>query len=446
MAKKRLAFVTQSGHFSDVARHITNREGIETGVFIKEKFWQQRLDGVVNKFKSIEEIEKFRPDAILIEYTGMDSEYNRLSKQFPVFNGLPAVTKLEEDRKYGLSVMKQYGIEIPRTIAFNNIPDAMTFLKENKKTRFVFKQDQSDVSALTMVEKVEGTLIKDLERIIEMKQLKASTPCLLQEVAEGVEFDVEVWVQNGRIILPGNCTVEEKKPFAGDLGASCGAAAAFVFADSKDGPSEVAKRGILKLAPWLEKTGYTGQLSMNSIVTKDNRVLGLEWTTRVGINASYLLLPLLSRGWGDTLITAAKGELKEMPILADRVCAGLIFTVYPFPIDLKEEVMQKKVMEETCTNEFIGEADGEIFNNESIFLGDVWRHKNELLCAGTDGLLAFNARSARSVGGAIDDALGDSKFFRDIPNIQWKTSGVERAFATIRKMANQGMLDDPPDC
>lgn len=447
MAKKRLAMVGVASHFGDVLRHISQREDIDVLLYTKDPFWRKdRLEGIVPKAKSIDEIEQWKPDAVIMEYTGLESAYNRLSAKFPVFNGSPAITKLETDRVHGLTTMKQNGIEIPRTVAFKSIPEAIEFLKDkdNKKERWYFKQDAVDVSGLTMGEKEPGLLLKDLDRVLEMKELPKGTPCILQQFIDGEEIDFEIWCVNGEIIMPANITIECKKAFAGDLGGTTGASAAVVWADDARDPSPIASLGILKLREWLRAVKYTGELSLNSIVS-NGHVYGLEFTCRPGINASFLLLPLFYKPWGEVFIRAAQGELKELPMLQGKVSYGVTFSVYPYPLDLHDTELQAKCMKELCKTTWIGDVDGDIYNSPDIFLGDVYRRgTDELLCAGTDGLLAFNAHVAKTVGGACGDALSDFKLFRNIPNIQTKTDGVPRVYKAIQVLSGWNMLSTVP--
>lgn len=452
MPKSKIVFVSKYGSFLDVARHIQREEGIETAGYITNKWWKHSLDGLVPKLNSIQEVIDFKPDAVLYDYVNMPDEWKALSTLFHTFYGNPEVTLLEEDRKYGLKVMQESGIAIPRTIIFKSMKEAIEFLgdKENKKERWVFKTDAVDLSNLTIVEDEPGTLSTSLERVIKNKQLPASSPCILQQFVEGVEIDVAAYVMKGKILKPLIFTIEHKKAFVDEMGAATGASSALCWADDKYHASRLCIEGILKLEAWLSKSNYTGGLALNSIVTtdrgwKDEKVYGIEWTVRPGINSDFLFHRLFSQGFGEFVINACKGQATEVPIRGSKVAMGLAFSMNPFPLELKDSELQMKVMEQTCKGTYLCDLNNkDIMENHHIFWGDAVAKDGEVLVGGTDGLFVYNAHRGDTIIECHQKAIKVADYFKHIPSLAYRKDGVPRAKKTIGALKNSKMLETVP--
>lgn len=449
----KIAFLSDYGSFSGIIPRLLE-EGTDVKLFIKERHEKHLMEGLAPKFSNMQEIEDWKPDIAIFDGVRLGSMYDRF-KHLPHLNGMPDITKLETERKYGLQVMVDNGIQIPYTEAFKNIMDAIEFLKADsietkegrvlhpKKMRWVFKQDAINVSSFTIVEKEPEMILEELQRHVESKQLLKSTPCILQEFIDGVEVDIEAFVQNGRILYPLDVTLEVKKMFASDVGASSGGAAACVWADSEEGCSKTAQLGIAKLTDWLLKTNYNGQIALNSIV-RDGHVYGIEFTCRFGINASYLLLPLLKGSITDFLTKAAQGELNELPIKHREICAGIVFSLPPYPMDLKDRDAMETAMQETCWRTFICEPTDEIMKDPGLFFHDVFVEDDGVLCAGTSGLIAFNARTSTNLEEAMRKAVKDKECFEHLSGIQYRGDCVTNARERMGRLVAEGMLNPVP--
>src|SRR5207245_8944189 len=182
------------------------------------------------------------------------------------------------------------------------------------------------------------------------------------------EISVEGWCDRQRLIFPFNATIEEKKFMAGDVGPRTGCESCVVFA--YDGP---LVEELLKMEDTLREEGYIGSLDLNMIVTEKGP-LGLEWTARLGFDASNGLFHLMGPTLPEQLEAFAYGALPAWEI-SPELALTLRFSIPPYPNDNKREAgklyglpLDKKVLDLDYTDVALG--------------------SDAPICAGRDGLLA----------------------------------------------------------
>jgi phosphoribosylamine-glycine ligase len=438
----RLLFVSKNGDFGGILARF-KEQGATCAMYIKTPACKELFDGIYDKVEYIKDLVAWKPDVVLFDGTELSSEAEAL-KGIPCINGNKEINLLEENRKFGFQEMLNHDILLPDTFSMPSITEAIKFLgeSENKKERWVFKEDDIGLPALTIVEKEKGQLVRDLERNIRRGLLPRSIPCILQKFVEGIEIDFEAWCVDGKIIYPLHVTVEEKKLIAGDLGPSTGCASSVSWEDDPENPSKIAKQGILKMAPCIAKHRYNGQIAFNQIVAED-KVYGLEFSTRPGFVGTYLTWSLMKGSWIDTLEKWCRKELEEIQMQLDKVAGGITFGIYPYPLKVKETELGQKVFAELCKGAYITDIDSDLYKNPDFFWVDVKREEHELVCAGSDGLFAYNGIVGRKIKQVMDDVVEDGKLFHHINELIFKTDGVSR-IEKVRELVRNGMLSWMP--
>lgn len=204
---------------------------------------------------------------------------------FRVIGGSELTDRIENDRQFGTDLMNRI-MDVPKSTPFTSFEQGMSWLKgQDPETRYVFKPDNADCPK-------EYTYVADdiSDLISTMKDFKSKwkweTKFQLQEFIKGVECDVAMWFNGDDFVKDQIYYFENKKVLTGDLGVAGGGEVAAEFATD---PNGLYKTIFDKLKPVLKKSGYVGQIAINTMISEDNkRPYFLEITARFG----YPSLPL----------------------------------------------------------------------------------------------------------------------------------------------------------
>jgi len=248
---------------------------------------------------------------IVFDMVGSGVIADKLKKQgYMVFGGSVLADKLELDRNFGLKAMEVAGIPTPESTKFNNFDEAIRHV-QRKNTRFVFKPDNNIDCAYTYVSFNEFDMIHFLETLKKDSKFNG-TKFVLQEYEEGIEISLE-GLFNGKDWVDGwfNITLERKQKMTGDLGQATGCAidVVKVLADQRE--SLMVKKTLEKITPLLKASNYQGMIDINCI-WKNGMPLGLEWTTRFGLNAIFTMLELVKDDLGKIIADVCFGSNREV--------------------------------------------------------------------------------------------------------------------------------------
>lgn len=334
---------------------------------------------------------------------------------FAVVGGNPLDRALGKSRRDGIKLMRQNGIAVPEDHYFPTIKEAIAFLEGSDGEWFV-KVDGDLGNSSTANGRVDY-LARYLSWIEESNSKVKGVE--LQRKAEGSEISVEGWFDGTRFVFPFNATIEEKKLMAGDKGPRTGCESCVVF--PYDGP---LCDELLKMEPLLRKEGYVGNLDLNMIVTEKGP-LGLEWTARLGFDASQALFHLLGPTLPEQLEAFAYGALPAWEF-SPAMALTLRFSVPPYPDEDSKAAqallgfpLDKKVLQYDITDVRLGSDGPE--------------------CAGRDGLLGVatvvgtNITTMRKAAVAGLDEL-------KIANLQYRIDPVTRWEKTMRDLDEKGLL------
>lgn len=197
-----------------------------------------------------------------------------------VVGGTTLTDRLEDDRTFATDLFSRI-MSVPESTRFTSFTDGISWLKsQEKQKRFVFKPHDAMVPKdYTYVSKDIVDLVGAMETF--KSEWKWEEDFQLQEYVDGVLVDFGGWF-NGEEWLEGSHYLyfENKPLLPGDIGPATGGEIAVVFYQENKG---VFYDILEKLKPVLKKTGYVGQISVNSMVGKqDKKVYFLELTPRFG--------------------------------------------------------------------------------------------------------------------------------------------------------------------
>lgn len=314
-------------------------EGHNVTHFLSEEKYSDILGGLIKskiisldhrfndpKDKGFPKYENF--DLSIFDLTGRQYQADHSLNQCPTIGDGIFHCLMEDDRKMGIQLMEEAGINVPPFEEFDDIKEAKDFIKKTGK-RYVYKpsggQDQD--TATTYVSKSSDDMLEYLNKV---NQLSKGSEFILQEFIKGTECSVEGWF-NGEDFYCLNATIEEKKFMNDNVGPNTGCAGNLVFLlNSK---ARIYREGLYKIKDSLKAVDFKGMIDLNTICTESN-IYGLEWTPRFGYDASATLACMYSGDFGDLLFKTASGQIPDESFSASYGVSTRL-TIPPYPTELK---------------------------------------------------------------------------------------------------------------
>jgi phosphoribosylamine-glycine ligase len=225
---------------------------------------------------------------------------------FKVLGGGRHANAMEHDRHACLEFAATYGLDAPASFPFNSSEDAISFCEANLHTAYVYKPDVG-ANFETFLPESDDPADANLELRMHLRSLDSTGSFILQERKDGVETNVEVWIQEGEPVFA-FMVLESKKKYAMDMGELVGCAFDFAFTIPLD--CKAVTDSVGKLYPAYKKMRYTGFADANFIASRDG-LWFFEKCERFGYNAHpNLLFNLSRRGLGEVFSSLVEGNLK----------------------------------------------------------------------------------------------------------------------------------------
>jgi phosphoribosylamine-glycine ligase len=279
-------------------------EGHSVKIWIRETEYEDSGKGLVDCAREYE----FGQD-IISDCTGFGSLLDLLrDRGTAVFAGSSFADRLEEDREFSESLMRQVGIETPESVRAKSWEETQKLVEKMSKIsddgKVVLKPEGS--SSGTIPSYVAKN-VEDAMSFLESFKLRVSEPELVvQQFVKGVAVSTEGWF-NGEEFVEGmfNHTLEKKASLNDDLGPSIGCAGNVVWKVDSDEP--IVTETLTKLTKALRKYRYVGPIDINCVVNKGG-VYGLEFTPRFGYDAfPTLLYTLVDFDFGSFVSRTSRG-------------------------------------------------------------------------------------------------------------------------------------------
>lgn len=325
--------ISQSGEGAGILKQIAD-EGNDCELFIEDSNYETVYDGILEKTDIID------PDKntiILFDMSGNGALADSLRNEgHLVFGASSYSDNLEKDRQFGLDTMKACGIKLPLTQEFENFEDAMPFLAQNENKKFVFKPSGTMPCKLTYCSSDNEDLLSYMKFAEEHFGDKIEN-FVLQEFVEGDLISTELFFDGKKVVGPINHTVESKKFMNDDLGPSTGCSGNLVWVCED---SNIANNGVLKIIPFLKNEGFIGQIDLNSVVNEEG-VWGLEWTPRMGYDATPTYLKMLGIDYGKFFSDIVQGVAKKSWQHNSDEMFGIRLTIPPYPAEPEESDEEK---------------------------------------------------------------------------------------------------------
>lgn len=237
---------------------------------------------------------------------GVEENETLRAEGFKVLGGGAHANCMEHDRKACLDFAATYGLLAPPSFDFSGTAEAIEFCKQHRHTAYVYKPDEG-ANFETFLPESEDASEANEELRVHLSTVDPKCRFILQERKEGVETNVEVWIEKGEPVFA-FMTIESKKKCAKDLGELVGCAFDFAFKIPLD--SLAVRESVGKLFPAYKNMNYTGFADANFIAARDG-IWFFEKCERFGYNAHpNLLFNLARKGVGETLASLIDGAFK----------------------------------------------------------------------------------------------------------------------------------------
>ena len=291
--------------------YLLTQEGNEVKLFIKDKGRRGNFENMVTKIDSWKKELTWVGKDGLIVFDGCGNgliQDNLRKKGYSVVGSSEIGNKLENDRAYGDSIFKKYGLSTVPLINFNSLQDAIDFVKRNKK-KWVIKQNSIGTSLKSF--NYVGMLDDASDVIDVLENYKSETKysdsiITLQEKIVGVEIGIGRYFNGFDWVGPLEVNLEHKKYFPGDLGPTTSEMGTVAWYDDNE-HNKLFTETLAKLKKYLQEIKFRGDMEINCIVNEKG-AFPLEATPRFGSPIVHLQTEIHNSRWCDLLKAVADGK------------------------------------------------------------------------------------------------------------------------------------------
>jgi phosphoribosylamine--glycine ligase len=413
--------------------------GHEVRVFVADPKERGTLDGLITRTSDWKaELPWIKAagqeGVILFEHAHMGDTQDALRAQgYNVIGGSAFGDRLENDREFGQSCLREAGIATAEHLPFQDFDDAMRHI-ERKPGRYVFKLNGSDyVSGDNYVGELEDG--RDILALLRQRAALWAAPekpdFVLMEFQPGVEVGAGGYFNGEAFLEPVVIDWEHKRFFNDDLGELTGEMGTLL---SYRGGEALFDATLGRMTPQLRAGGYVGYINLNTIVNAQG-IWPLEFTSRFGYPGFAICDALHEEGW-DTLFQRMIARDRLDFATAPGFAVGVVLTVPPFPRRAGYEALSKGL-----PILFRTEPNAEAWRH--IHLNEVALADGQLVASGQVGALMTVTGRGDTVEAAREAAYARAAGVV-IPRLRYRTDIGLRFLARDRvEMERLGLWKDP---
>jgi len=325
----RILGIGDYGDLGDLYAHLAER-GHEVRMFVAEADYHDvfagRIAHVSDWRAHLEWIREVGRNGIIVfETAHHGAVQDDLRRQgFHVIGGCAFGDRLEGDRDFGQSIMRQAGMRTAVAQHFTDATAAIAYIRARPR-RYVCKHNgHHHPSTRNHV----GELPDGSDVIALLKPyVRDGGPAdfILMDFIAGVETGVGAYFDGRRFVGPVCLDWEHKRFFPGDQGELTPEMGTVV---TYRGGDRLFSETVAPMAALLAEHGYHGYLNLNTIIN-DEGVWPLEFTCRFGYPGFAILDALHVDGW-EKILRAMCGESVSIATHTG-YAVGVVLTVPPFP-------------------------------------------------------------------------------------------------------------------
>jgi phosphoribosylamine---glycine ligase len=419
-------FVSVEALSTDLAWQLT-KAGHSVRLFTKSQSERDVGDGFVEKVDAWEP-HKDWAEVIVFDDIGFGETAEKLRGEGKfVVGGSVYTDKLENDREFGQTELRDAGVNTLQSWNFTSFDEAVEFVKKNPD-RYVIKPSgnaQNEKELLFVGQEEDG---KDVEQVLEHYKLKWSNKIKffqIQKFESGVEVGVGAFFNGRDFIYPININFEHKRLFPNNIGPSTGEMGTSMYW-TKGCP--LFENTLLKAREKLAASKYVGYIDLNCIANSKG-IFPLEWTSRFGYPTISIQMEGVTSEWGAFLADIAQG--KDAPLKAKKgYQVGVVIAIPPFPFE--DDKAFRKYSEDATI----------LFkkpNLNGVHIGEVKLVDGDWHVAGRSGYALVTTGSGPSMQEAINSAYQVVKNVM-IPNMFYRDDIGQRWFKDVDLLLSWGYL------
>ncbi len=427
MEKRNYLFVSSDALHIDCARRVV-AEGHEVRYFIDNADDNDIGDGFVPKVLDWEPHVDWADVIIFDDVLGQGELAQDLRNRGKLaIGGTPYTDRLEDDRSFGQSELKKFGVNILNYREFDDFDEAIGFVRANPR-KYVIKPsgEAQNIKRLLFVgEEDDGS---DVVRVLEAyKQVWSDTIKVfqLQNRVTGVEVAVGAFFNGSRFLHPVNINFEHKKLFPGNIGPATGEMGTSMFWSK---PNRLYSATLEKMEDVLAEEGYVGYIDLNCIVNGQG-IYPLEFTARFGYPTIQIQSDGLAMPLADFFYAMASGSDDEIKVKKGfQVGVRVVVPPYPF--------RDKKTFDSYSKDATI------VFKrppNDGIHIEDVKMVNGEWLVAGSTGVALVVAGTGLTMRDAQRQAYARIQNIL-IPNMYYRKDIGDRWYEDCDRLHSWGYL------
>ncbi len=314
---------------------LLKNEGHIVKLFIKNKDHRQDFDNLVEKVTNWKKELKWvgKDGLIIFDDVGWGKTQDNLRKKgYKVFGGCELGDKMEQKREFGQKIFKECGLRTVELKDFDDIEEAIFFIKNNPK-KWVVKCNDHSNKFLTYIG--EFSCGKDAVSVLKNyfnNRYINREKITLHERIDGIEMGVGRYFNGSDWVGPIEINFEHTKMFPGDVGPVTSEMGTLAWYDS-DEKNKLFVEVLNKLKPYLQSINFRGDFEINCIVNEKG-AYPLEVTARMGTPIVHLHSELHKSPWGEFLYAIASGKKYDLKYKKGYGIVNLIATP-PFPYGKK---------------------------------------------------------------------------------------------------------------
>lgn len=369
------------------------------------------------------ELEWVGDDGIIIfEGIGWGETQDALRKRgFNVIGGSALGDRLETDRAFGQSVLRDAGLLTAASHEFDDFDRAIAFVNANRARYVVKFSGEGFASTRNYVGAMDsGDDILAVLRLQRDRWTYDERPhFILMEHLAGVEAGVGAFFNGRTFLQPANLDWEHKRFFPGNLGELTGEMGTLA---TYRGAEIMFDRTLRRIEPLLAQSGYVGYINLNTIVT-ERGIFPLELTCRFGYPGFVILDALHASRWDEIFVQLIEGRNTTLKT-HDGYAVCVVLTVPTFPYHHGYEQTSKGapiIFRDTMT------AD----DRDQLHFAEVAVEGGQLVTAGSVGYIMVVTGRGANVEAARADAYARCEKVV-IPNCRYRFDIGEQFLATDR--------------
>lgn len=327
----RFLGIGKDGSLSDMYLALI-RAGHDVRTYIAKPEWRQTLAGLINRIDDWKlELDWIRDGDGIVVFEAADCGELQDSLRrdgFRVVGGSSVGDRMENDRDFGQSCMRQAGMRTAASYDFKDFQRAIDLIRRRPR-RYVFKlSGLGFASSCNVVGEMENG--EDIAALLQRYQnswtYNTSPSFILMDHVSGVEVGVGGYFNGQNFMNPAVIDWEHKKFFNDDLGELTGEMGTLV---SYRGGAPIFTATLAKMTDQLRACGYVGYININTIVNAAG-IWPLEFTCRFGYPGAAICSTLHLESWAAIFEKMVTGNQLDFQTRSG-FAAGVVLTVPPFP-------------------------------------------------------------------------------------------------------------------